>query len=167
MTCQYCSGNCRKAGKQANGSQKLYCKACKKYQQSSYHKKAYGAGINTLIRKLLCESVGIRGIGRILHIATGTVIRRIKKIAAAIVKPASILDRPCFEVDELWTFIGKKSNEYWVAYALDRENGNIIDFIVGKRTKHTINGLFPKVCIYLVHTVLIISNARICLSEHI
>jgi transposase-like protein len=110
MTCQYCNGNCRKAGKQTNGAQKLYCKACKKNQQSSYHKKAYGTGINVLIPKLLYESVGIRGIGRILHIAASTVIRRIKKFAAALIKPASTMDRPCLEVDELWTFMAHELN---------------------------------------------------------
>ena len=73
-----------------------------------------------MIGDLLCASVGIRGIGRILHIAVGTVIRRIRKIAGRISKPATISAQSSFEVDELWTYIGKKDNDCWIAYALDR-----------------------------------------------
>jgi insertion element IS1 protein InsB len=144
MSCQYCNENCRKAGRQRNGAQKLYCKACQKYQQATYHKRAYKAGINTQIRILLCESVGIRGISRILNIAIGTVLRRIKLIAANITRPLIAEARPCLEVDELWTYVSSKDNEYWLAYALDRSTRQVVDFIVGKRTKSTLKELIER-----------------------
>jgi insertion element IS1 protein InsB len=43
-----------------------------------------------------------------------------------------------FEVDELWTYIARKDNEYWLAYALDRATGQVIDFVLGKRSKATL-----------------------------
>jgi len=33
MECQFCKGECQKAGRQKNGTQKHYCKRDKKYQQ--------------------------------------------------------------------------------------------------------------------------------------
>ena len=55
---------------------------------------------------------GIRGISRVLKIATNTVLGRIKRIAEATSKPAISQGQPSFEVDELWTYIGRKENEY-------------------------------------------------------
>jgi IS1 family transposase len=42
------------------------------------------------------------------------------------------------EVYELRTFIGNKQNQYWVAYALNRATGEVMDFVVGKRSKRTL-----------------------------
>jgi IS1 family transposase len=46
-------------------------------------------------------------------------------------------------VDELWTYIGRKENEYWLAYALEK-GGRVADFVVGKRTKATLQGLIDR-----------------------
>ena len=96
--------------------------------------------MNDTIRSLVCESVGIRGIGRVLGIAAGTVMQRIRRIAAAVERPPVMPDQESFEVDELWTYIGRKENEHWVAYALDKAR-NVVDFVVGKRTVSTLRQL--------------------------
>jgi IS1 family transposase len=91
-----------------------------------------------MIAELLCESVCIRGIARVLRISVNTVLSRIRKIARDIVKPAIPLNQLEFEVDELRTYIGRKGNEYWLAYALNQTNGKVIDFVIGKRSKRTL-----------------------------
>ena len=70
MDCKYCTRNCRRSGKRKNGIQRDYCGLCGKYQQAIYRNKAYEGRINHLISDLVCEGVGIRGIGRVLKIAT-------------------------------------------------------------------------------------------------
>jgi len=130
-----CKTNCQKTGRQKNGAQKLYCRSCKKYQQTTYQYKAYQNGISPMISQLVCESVGIRGIARVLNIGINTVLRRIVAIAGSISKPSIPVDLPSVQIDELWTYIGRKDNEYWLAYALDKTTGNVINFIIGKRTK--------------------------------
>jgi insertion element IS1 protein InsB len=117
MECQFCKGECQKAGKQKNGTQKHYCTWCKKYQQANYVYKAYRKTVNESICQLVCESVNIRGIARVLEISVGTVLRRIRQMGKRICKPAIVLNQPELEVDELRTFIGRKGNEYWLAYA--------------------------------------------------
>jgi insertion element IS1 protein InsB len=94
-----------------------------------------------MVSHLLCESVGIRGIARILQIGINTVMKRIGAVANRIVKPVILMDQPSFEVDELWTYVGQKENEYWLAYALDRRTRQVVDFVIGKRTKATLKGL--------------------------
>jgi len=49
VSCKFCEGKCQKAGRPKNGQQKLYCKACKKYQQARYKYMAYKPEIVALI----------------------------------------------------------------------------------------------------------------------
>jgi insertion element IS1 protein InsB len=135
IECKYCNANCCKAGRQASGLQRYFCKGCKKYQQKEYSYTACKTGIITMVPRLVCNGVGIRGIARVLAIAVNTTVRLIKKIANSITKPPIPLNRDSFEIDELRTFIGKKENQYWVAYVFCSETKEIIDFIVGKRSK--------------------------------
>ena len=39
----------------------------------------------------------------------------------------------CLEIDEFWTFVGKKSNKVWLIYAYHRETSNIVAWVFGKR----------------------------------
>ena len=145
FVCQYCKGKCRKSGRQRNGAQKLYCRVCKKYQQSFYVKQAYRAETDDWISKLVSEGVGVRGISRLLNISVSTVISRVVRIGRKITKPAISQDQRSFEVDELWTYIGKKSNEFWVAYAYNKEADRVEDFVVGRRTKSTLRPLINRI----------------------
>ena len=90
-----------------------------------------------MIPQLVRESVSIRGIARILKVAVRTVINGIRRVARAIVKPPVIMNQAAFEVDELYTYIGNKGNQYWVAYAINRTTRDVIDFVTGKCTKRT------------------------------
>jgi IS1 family transposase len=93
-----------------------------------------------MVQSLTCESVGIRGISRVLGIAVNTVADKIHSVAGTIERPAIGEDQSCFQVDEMWTYVGRKSNEHWVAYALDRDR-NVIDFVVGRRSVATLRQL--------------------------
>jgi IS1 family transposase len=69
---------------------------------------------------------------------------RIRSLAGRLSQPVLLEDRPAFEVDELWAYIGQKNNEYWVAYALDRQTREVVDFVIGKRTKGTLKLLIDR-----------------------
>lgn len=144
MNCQYCNQICQKAGKQRNGAQKLYCGPYKKYQQSDYRNKACEGNKNQLLAQLVCEGVSVRGIARVMEISINTALSRIKAIGGRISKPPVISDQRTFEVDELWTYIGRKDNEYWLAYALDKGTRKAVDFVIGKRTKATLRILINR-----------------------
>jgi hypothetical protein len=55
MECKYCKGKCQKAGKQNNGTQKLYCSVCKKYQQAAYLYNACRSQLNKMISPVLAQ----------------------------------------------------------------------------------------------------------------
>jgi hypothetical protein len=72
-----------------------------------YVKHAYKASVNPDIAAHVKEGCGIRSIARLLKIAVGTVLKRIKIIADSIKKPAITTGR-VYEVDELKTYIKNK-----------------------------------------------------------
>src|ERR1700743_3494944 len=144
MECNYCSGKCCRSGYQKNGLQRFYCVSCKRYQQISYRYKGCLATTNHQIKRLVCEGVGIRGIARVLSIGRQTVLNKVKGMAEAIKRPAVKMDVISIEVDELWTYIGRKNNEYWVAYAIDRKTRKVVDFVVGKRKKATLKKMIRR-----------------------
>ena len=45
------------------------------------------------------------------------------------------------EVDEIWTFVGKKSNKQWLIYAYHRQTGEIVVYVWGKRDLKTVKRL--------------------------
>lgn len=142
MTCKHCNSICIKYGKQQNQQQRYKCKNCGKTQQDAYSRQAYNnICINDQIARMVKEGCGIRSMARLLQLATNTIIKRIKQVAYSIDKPVITMKQDFIEVDELRTFVGNKRNEYWVAYALNRKTGKVIDFITGKRSKRTLKVL--------------------------
>ena len=49
-----------------------------------------------------------------------------------------------YELDELYTFIGKKSWAYYIIYAINRQTRKIVGFVTGARTKEDIGKLVRK-----------------------
>ncbi|TKB99093.1 IS1 family transposase [Pedobacter cryophilus] len=116
---------------------RFYCKCCKTTFLEHYEYKAYEMGINKMIVNLTKEGCGIRSISRLLNISTQTVISRIKTIANGLKAPIISLYKT-YEVDELKTFVGSKTNEQWLIYSLERESRRVVNFKIGKRTKKNI-----------------------------
>lgn len=139
MKCNKCKGSAVKNGKQKRGKQRYYCKSCKNSQQRSYTYKAYHKNIDNYIYRYLTESVGITSTSRLLFISKTTVIKRIKKMASQIVKPIFNEKHQYYELDEMRIVVGCKSNEAWIIYAINRNTKQIINFIVGRRTKRNIS----------------------------
>jgi insertion element IS1 protein InsB len=136
MQCKYCKHLCQKAGTQ-NKNQRFYCKSCNKYQQKVYIYIAYKADTDRQISMFVKESCGIRSISRIMKISATTVIKRIKEIAKKTEKPYVMKGKE-YEMDEMRTFIKKKDNKYWIAYAIRKDSREVTDFKVGKRTTQTL-----------------------------
>lgn len=109
MVCKYCQGECVKDGFQNSGIQRYECKNCHRKQQANYSYNAYAPELNEAIKIYIREGVGIRGIARILKISTTTLLRRILAIAKSIVAP-HIANNAVYEVDEIRTFVGRKTN---------------------------------------------------------
>ncbi len=140
--CPKCVGekNAIKYGKSKNGTQRYLCKECRSTFLESYSYKACSKDTNKNITLLLKEGVGILSTSRLLGISKNTVMSRILKIASGITKPTIPLKRR-YELDEMCSFIQRKANKTWIAYAIDKRTRDVVDFKVGKRTNKTLKSV--------------------------
>jgi len=117
--------------------QRYICKSCNKTFINSYNNLAYHPNTNQHITSLIKESCGIRSISRLLQISTTTLLKRILSIAKNITKP-NIIKGGHYEVDEMRSYIKKKSRMIWIVYALERSTKTVVSFNIGARTNRTL-----------------------------
>ncbi len=68
--------------------------------------------------------------------------------------PTVILQRLEAELDELWSFVGKKANRHWVWIAMDARTRQVIAFHVGDRSGLSAQALWEKIpTVYQEHAV--------------
>jgi len=152
-TCPVCqSDHLIKSGKTGTGKQRYCCKACGKRFIVDYSYNAYKTNMNKDIIVFTKEGLGIRSTARILRISVTTLLKRIISIAKGIVQPPIVMGKS-YEVDEMRTFIGKKSRLRWIVYALDRENKTVADFNVGRRTNQTLKRVIKSLELSKAHKI--------------
>ena len=108
-----------------------------------------------LIERLLLERISLRGICRAVGVGLQWLLQfMVTRFQAApehlYVKPADsapavILQRLEAEVDELWSFVGKKANRHWVWIAMDAATRPVIAFHVGDRSRQSATALREKI----------------------
>lgn len=138
MICKFCGHECKKDGHQANGTQRYKCKHCHRKQQEEYSYNAYSPELDKKITLYTKEGVGVRSISRILKISPTTLLRHIILIAKRISHPP-IVKRRIYEVDEIKSFVRRKNEHVWIAYALDRKSKEVVSFNIGARTNATLS----------------------------
>ena len=148
MKCKHCNqGVCIKHGIR-NGKQRYRCKLCKRTSLLIYH---YTGAEPESSDRIICgikNGLGLRNLSRVLRIATSTIIRRIKNIGSRIVKPRIFCDNQNFEMDEMYTFIGRKDDEHWIFYAIEQKSKQVIDFVVGRRTSENAKKVIGQILNY-------------------
>lgn len=138
--CKYCNNNLIKYGKSSANKTRYHCKSCKRTQVENYSYKAYSSDLNKNIISLTKEGAGIRSIARLLEISTNTLLSRLILIAKTIKQPTIVKGR-MFQVDEMRTFIKRKTKLIWIVYALDQKTKNVVSFNVGRRTNKTLKSV--------------------------
>ena len=124
-------------GKSKAGKQRFHCKDCGKTFITNYSYNACKSNTDQQIILFTKEGLGIRSTARVLKISATTLLKRIIYIAHSIPQPPIPLGKS-YEVDEMRTFVGKKSRLRWIVYALDRETRQVVGFNVGRRTNKTL-----------------------------
>jgi transposase-like protein len=153
VTCPNCnSKEVVKNGKDKNNKQRFLCRNEECNQQTfliNYSRIGRQLHIKKLILKMAVNASGIRDTARVLEISPTTVIETLKKadkltdninrkllekngkegIEIDIV-PINAID---VELDEMWSFVEKKSNQRWLWLAIDHNTGETIAFVFGRR----------------------------------
>lgn len=137
MECRYCKGLCVKKG--FSGKRQRYrCKKCFRYQQSTY---VYSTSCDRdLMNKLNNEGVSVSGMSRLLGISKASVCRRLAENLELIVVPVVCEQHEVYEIDELFTYVGRKDRENYccVITAMNQRTRQVIAYAVGKRTNEMI-----------------------------
>src|SRR5438045_3469803 len=109
--CPYC-GKSRpviKSGLNSTGSRRYKCRSCVRYFTPHPKPMGYEQELRTQALQMYLEGMSLRAIGRTLHLHHQSVANWLKAHEAAL--PAQVQDTTptkVVEVDELFTFIGKK-----------------------------------------------------------
>lgn len=152
VACPNChSSHIMKSGKNAQNIQRYRCKnsICPTITfMLDYRYNACAPGIKEKVVEMAINSSGIRDTARVLKIDKNTVISILKSKEDSLVQVNPIflsgntespldvrLELVCeeAEIDEQWSFVGKKSNQRWLWHAVDHATNTVIAYVFGKR----------------------------------
>ena len=55
------------------------------------------------------------------------------EVEIQLVKPSQAADGTESEIDEMWSYVGKKSNLRWLWHAIDHRSGKVLAYVFGRR----------------------------------
>ncbi len=142
-TCRKCNSSCHRHGKVKN-KQRWKCTRCGVTQFRVYKRCIFTVDRKIIIQRLNSENVGIRGMARLLGLSPTHIIRCILQLAALVKRPDYYEFGQEYELDELWSYSENKKNPQWIVWAINRKTRVVIDFVIGRRTKQTVNKLVEK-----------------------
>jgi len=154
--CPYCLGtNLRPKGWNTKKTKRrLKCGCCKKHFVMNGKSWFVSDVQKELIDALLLERISLRGICRVVKISLSWLLCYIKKLYSE--QPDDLnYDMPksfdvnlqlidC-ELDEMWSFVYKKTNKKWVWIAQCRRSRQVIAFYVGNRSRDAARELWKKI----------------------
>jgi insertion element IS1 protein InsB len=136
------------------GKQNHRCKHCGRAFVLTPENAVITEEQRALIERLLLERISLREICRTVGVGlqwllqfTVTRFRVAPKdlyTKLANGTPAVILQRLEAELDELWSFIGKKANRQWIWIALDATTRQVLAFHVGDRSGQSAYALWQR-----------------------
>jgi transposase-like protein/IS1 family transposase len=156
MRCPTCQEDCKKFGKNRNGSQRWRCADCGKTYSEALEGSVEGFYLPmdqmVTICNLLVEGVSIRSIERITGTHRDTIMKvlvhageKCEKLMGRMIVNVPVKD---VELDEIWGFLYKKEKRvkpeddpnYGDAYtfvAIERNTKLVLNFALGKRNQAT------------------------------
>ena len=97
-----------------------------------------------LIVPLTLNVSGVRDIARVLCISPNSVLDVLRQAAAQVPEPRVPWRIKELEMDEQWSFVHDKKQQYWLWYGLNRRTGRIAAFVLGRRTDQSCRQLCDK-----------------------
>ena len=109
-----------------------------------------------MIKRLLLERLSLLGICRVRGSSLRWLLSFVAKVYEALPDdlnlrlPQSVtgqvkLLRLQAEADEMWSFVGRKSNKQWVWIAIDVDSKQVIAFYVGDRSRKSARKLWERI----------------------
>jgi insertion element IS1 protein InsB len=151
VRCPHCqSDQIVKRGKTARGTQRYLCQniLCAKGSfLLDYCNRGCVPEVKHLIIDMSLNASGVRDTARSLQISTNTVLHELRKKAAVLESVNTGLVRTLHstettvnierageaEMDEMWSFVGKKGHQRWLWHAIDHHTGAVLAYVFGRR----------------------------------
>ena len=141
-------------GKQTNGTQRYRCDnpdCPRTIFLLQYRDKGRLPAVKQQIIDMTLNGSGVRDIVRVLRVSSATVIDVLKKKEPAVKQVnerllhtldplhVDIILRQVekAELDEMWSFVGSKSQQRWLWHAIDHYTGQILAYVFGPREDET------------------------------
>jgi len=135
VTCPRCSSlNVKKNGTTRQQKQRYQCKDCQRQFITDYSYRGCVSSVRELVVPMTINGSGIRDISRVLSISTNTVLSIIRSAAAQVAEPLVPETVTALELDEFWSFVGKKKHQRWTWLAFDRASKTVPAYVNGRRT---------------------------------
>jgi len=124
--------------------QNLMCRQCNKQFQSEYVYWACEPRRRAWIMKMLLRGSGIRDCAAVAGVSKAAVSRLIIRNALRLEIKPKLSYYHKVQIDEQWSYVGKKSKKVWMIYAYAPQTGEVLGFAMGKRNRKTIYNLMLK-----------------------
>lgn len=153
ISCPHChSHTIRKNGSIHSGKQKYECLACRKQFVEEPQNKIISDDLKERIRRSLLERVSLEGICRIFDVSMPWLLGFMEKtfeslpddLNATVIAENDEFEVAVLEGDEMWSFVGDKSNDQWLWLVMHSSTRQILAFHVGKRNKIAGEALMAK-----------------------
>lgn len=135
------------------GKQNYQCTAC--HRQFVQDSQRIDSETRSLVKRLLLERLSLRAICRVTGISLTWLLQFIATVYEQLpddlgVEPISPMRhirllRLKAEVDELWSFVGRRANKQWVWLAFDSTSRQVIAFYVGDRSRKSARQLWRRI----------------------
>ena len=151
VRCPHChSEQIVKRGKTARGTQRFLCQNALCATGSfllDYRNRGCLLEVKQQIIDMSLDASGVRDTARSLHISPTTVLSELKKKEGVLESVNTALLRTLnpetvtvdierageAEMDEMWSFVGNKSNPRWLWHAIDHHTGAVLAYVFGRR----------------------------------
>ena len=121
------------------GTQNYQCKDCSHQFIGNLTYKGCHSELNHKILRMFVRGMGVRDISEIEQISLKKVLSILVNSHRIITPKQAHYDK--LEVDEFWTYVGKKKNKVWLIYAYHRATGEIVAYVWGKCNTKTVKKL--------------------------
>lgn len=146
MICPECpSTNINKYGHK-RGKQNYWCKDCKAQFVEFYSPRGDPEHIKQHCLHLYVEGNGLRQIARLTNVSHTTVGNWVREAGLSLPEQPDYEEIPeVTQIDELQTYVGKKSHKIWLWTAVNKGLPGIIAWVLGDRSAETFKSLWKTI----------------------
>ncbi len=151
MECPTCKSDLlKKNGHTRHGKQNYRCVECGKQCSQDSESNLISEQTKELVRRALLEKVSLNGICRIFNVSMPWLLDFIDVIIKGLPENLNAevsneeLELVKLEADELWSFVGRKTNDQWLWLVFHKKSRQILAMQIGSRNKKTAELLFAK-----------------------